>query len=135
MQRSSRGFGASSPARIADLRASLRRQPAAEAYLAKPPEPRKAVIRDSEEDRAAKAEKQALAQHTTSLLKGGEPAGKNYKRPGERNMRKGTVTGFVLQLLFVLCIAGGVAYALYPTIVPKEWKARALELVSQYVKV
>jgi hypothetical protein len=135
MQRASKGFGANSPTRIADLRASLRQQPAAEANLARPPKPRKAVIRESEEDRAAKAEKQALAQHTTSLLKGGKPAGKNYKRPGERNERKGTVTGFVLQLLFVLCIAGGVAYALDPTILPEEWKARALEFVSQYVKV
>jgi hypothetical protein len=45
------------------------------------------------------------------------------------------VTGFVFQLLFVLCIAGGVAYALDPTILPEEWKARALEFVSQYVKV
>lgn len=135
MQRASKGFGTNSPTRIADLRSSLRRQPAAEAKLARPPKARKAVIRESEEDRAIKAEKQAMAQHTTSLLKGGKPAGRNYKRPGERNERKGTVTGFVFQLLFVLCIAGGVAYALDPTIVPDAWKAKALEFVANYVKV
>jgi len=135
MQRASKAFGANSPTRITDLRASLRQQPAAEAKLARPPKPRKGVIRESEEERALKAEKQALAQHTTSLLKGGKPAGKNYRRPGERNEHRGTVTGFVFQLIFVLCIAGGVAYALDPTILPEEWKAKALEFVSQYVKV
>lgn len=135
MQRASKGFGANSPTRIADLRASLRQQPAAEAKLTRPPKPRKTAIRESEEDRALKAEKQALAQHTTSLLKGGKPAGKNYKRPGERNERKGTVTGLVLQLMFVVCIACGVAYALDPTILPDEWNAKALEFVSKYIKV
>lgn len=134
MQRAQKGFGANSPTGVTELRASLRREPAAEANLATPPKPRKAVIRESEEDRAAEAEKQALAQHTTSLLKGDTPVGGSHKRPGERNERKGTATGFVLQLLFVLCIAGGLAYALDPTILPEEWKARALELVSQYVK-
>jgi hypothetical protein len=135
MQPASKGFGANNPASIADMRASLRKQPAAEANLARPPKPRKAIIRESEEDRAAKAEKQALAQHTTSLLKSGKPAGKNYKRSGERNERKGTVTGFVFQLLFVLCIAGGGAYFIDPAALPEEWKAMALEFVSQYVKV
>lgn len=135
MQRAAKGFGANSQTRIADLRASLRQQPAVEPKLDRPPKPRKAVIRESEEDRALKAEKQAMAQHTTSLLKGGKPAGKNYRRPGERQKRKGTVTGFVFQLLVVLCIACGVAYAIDPTIVPEEWKAKAFELVSKYVKV
>jgi len=133
MQRASKGIGTDSPTRIADLRASLRQQPAAQSRLARPPKPRKAVIRENEEDRALKAEKQALAQHTTSLLKGGKPAGKDYKRPGERNERKGTVGGFLFQLLIILCVAGGVAYALDPTIVPEEWKARAFDFVSKYV--
>lgn len=136
MQRGSKGTGANSPTRIADLRASLRvTEPHLEASLSRPPKQRKAVIRENEEDRALKAEKQAMVQHTTSLLNGGKPAGKNYKRPGERNERKGSLTGFVFQLLLVLCIAGGVAYALDPTIVPDEWKTKAHDFISKYVEI
>jgi hypothetical protein len=136
MQRGSKGNGANSPTRIADLRASLRvTEPHLEARLSRPPKQRKAVIRENEEDRALKAEKQAMVQHTTSLLNGGKPAGKNYKRPSERNERKGSLTGFVFQLLLVLCIAGGVAYALDPTIVPDEWKTKAHDFISKYVEI
>jgi len=135
MQRASKGIGANSPTQIADLRASLRDKHKSDPKLASPPKPRKAVKRESEEDRALKAEKQALAQHTTSLLNGGKPAGQGYRRPGERNERKGAVTGFVFQLLLVLCIAGGVAYALDPTIVPEEWKAKAYDFISKYVEI
>jgi len=140
MQRSAKGpEGAGQPMRIADLRASLRtsgaREPAAKSP--KPPKPRKGktVIRESEEERALKAEKQALAQHKTSLLKGGDSR-KPYVRPGEKLERqKGTAGGFIVQLALVLLVAGGVAYALDPTIVPAEWQQKAHEFISQYVKI
>lgn len=142
MQRASKGLGNNSPTRIADLRASLRKQPPAESRQAKlpkppkPPKPPKGVIRETEEELAVKAERQAMAQHTTSLLKGGKPAGKNYQRPGELAEKpKGTFVGFVFQLVIVLCVAAGVAYALDPTILPEEWKRQALDFVSQYVKL
>jgi hypothetical protein len=136
MQRVSKGIGASTPARVAAVRASLRNAgQASDPKLSRPPKPRKATMRESEEDRALKAEKQALAQHTTSLLNGGKPAGKNYKRPGERAERRGTVSGFIFQLVLVLCIAGGVAVALDPTIVPAEWTDQAREFISTHVKI
>jgi hypothetical protein len=136
MQRGSKGNAASGPTSIADLRASLRAaQEQPEPKLAKPPKPRKAPKRESEEERAIKAEKLAMAQHTTSLLKGGKPAGKDYKRPGEREERKGTSGGLFLQLIFVAGVAGGVAYALDPTIVPAAWTDKAQEFISQYIKI
>lgn len=119
--------------RIADLRAGMRS--ASKSSDPKPPKPRKATIRESEEERALKAEKQALAQHTTSLLNGGKPAGKNYMRPGERAERRGSVSGFLFQLVLVLCIAAGVAVALDPTIVPAEWTEKAREFISTHVKI
>ncbi len=125
---------------IADLRASLRAGSAAasrsrESRLPKPPKPRKNVVRETDEERAAKAEKQAMALHRTSLLKGGD-SGKPYLRPGERlEQRKGTISGLLFQLVLVLAVAGGVAYALDPTIVPAEWQQKAHEFVSQYVKI
>ncbi len=122
--------------RITDLRASvitskrdsLREAPA----LPKPPKPYKGVRRESDEDRAIKAEKQALAQHTTSLLAGGNSR-KPYVRPGERAERKSG--GLLFQLLLVLVIVGGAAYALDPTIVPAEWTAKAHEFITKYVKL
>ncbi len=98
----------------------------------KPPKRGKAVERESEEDRAIKAEKHALAQHTTSLLAGGKSS-KNYKRPGERAERKSG--GLIWQLLLVVMIVGVAAYALDPTIVPAEWTAKAHELIAKYVKL
>jgi hypothetical protein len=136
MQRGSKGIGASNPTRIADLRASLRATQEAEPKLAKPPKPRKQKpVRDSEEERAIRAEKIAMAQHTTSLLNGGKNAGKDYKRPGEIAERKGSAGGLLLQLLLVIGVAGGVAYALDPTIVPAEWTDKAQEFISQYIKI
>lgn len=132
--------GSGQPMRIADLRASLRAgsatDPAARTPRPpKPPKPRKAVAYETEEERALKAEKQALAQHRTSLLKGGDSR-KPYVRPGEKlERRKGTMSGFLFQLALVLTVAGGVAYALDPTIVPAEWQQKAYEFVSQYVKI
>lgn len=120
--------GPGSKTRIADLRAQFNN---ASGDLAKPPKPRKAVQRDTEEERAIKAERQALAQHTTSLL--GGRSSKNYQRPGERAERKSG--GFVLQLLLVILIAGGVAYALDPTIIPQEWLDQAHDFIGQYIKI
>ncbi len=128
--------GAGSPTRIADLRAQFK---AASADMKKPPKspkppkPRKAVKRETEEERAIKAERLALAQHTTSLLSGPKSR-KAYKRPGERAEPKGG-GGLLFQLLLVIAIAGGVTYALDPSIVPPEWIDKAREFVGQYVKV
>ncbi len=121
--------------RIADLRASVRTtqrdsvrdRPAPP----KPPKPGKGVKRESEEDRAIKAEKQALAQHTTSLLAG--KSKKPYIRPGERAERKSG--GLFVQLMLVMIVVAGTAYALDPTIVPAEWTAKAHELIAKYVKL
>jgi hypothetical protein len=98
----------------------------------KPPKRSKDIKRESEDDRAIKAEKQALAQHTTSLLAGGKSS-KHYVRPGELAERKSG--GLFGQLLLVVLVVGGVAYALDPTIVPAEWTAKAHELIAKYVKL
>jgi hypothetical protein len=122
--------GPGSQTRIADLRSQFQ---SASTDIKKPPKPRKAVKRESEDERAAKAERQALAQHTTSLLAGGKPA-RNYQRPGKKAERKGG-GGFLFQLLLVMIVAGGVAYALDPSIVPQEWIDKARDFVGQYVKI
>ena len=120
--------------RISDLRASVRtdkREVVRDKLVPpKPPKRGQAVKRESEEDRAIKAEKQALAQHTTSLLAGGKSS-KRYIRPGERAERRSG--GLFVQLLLVMIVVGGAAYALDPTIVPAEWTAKAHELISKYV--
>lgn len=121
--------GASQGVRVTDLRAQLRAASAG-SQTPKPPKPRKAPKRESEEERAIKAEKAALAQHTTSLLKGGNSK-KPYLRPGERAERKSG--GLFAQLLLVIIIAGGVAYALDPTLAPAEWTDKAHAFISQYV--
>lgn len=131
-----RAGSASRTTRIADLRASVRtnkRDSVREAPAPpSPPKPGKGVKRESDEDRAIKAEKQALAQHTTSLLAGGNSR-RPYVRPGERAERKSG--GLFFQLLLVLIVVGGAAYALDPTIVPAEWTAKAHELIAKYVKL
>ncbi len=137
MQRDARRQGSAGQSmRIADLRASVRvdKRDAVRNAPAppKPPKRGKAIKRESEEDRAIKAEKQSLAQHTTSLLKGGKSA-KNYVRPGERAERKSG--GLFFQLLLVFIFVGGAAYVLDPTIVPAEWTAKAQELIAKYVKI
>ncbi|OYW43714.1 MAG: hypothetical protein B7Z38_00120 [Rhodobacterales bacterium 12-64-8] len=114
--------------RMSDLRAQFQ---AASNQVGKPPKPRKAVQRESDEERAVKAERQALAQHTTSLLPGGN-AKKPYKRPGEREGRKG---GLFVQLVLVMAVAGGVALVLDPSIVPAEWVEQARSLIGKYVKI
>jgi hypothetical protein len=122
--------------RVADLRASLRATRGgalkdAPALPKAPQPPRRATKRETDEERALKAEKQAQLQHTTSLLKGGNSK-KPYVRPGERETRKGGLFG---QLLLVMIVAGGVAYALDPTIVPADWTSKAHAFISQYVKL
>ena len=130
-----RNVGATS---VTQLRASLRTQPAkadTERETPKPPKERKSRRGESDEERMLKAEKAAMAQHTTSLLKGGN-TGKAYLRPAERAQRaeerKG---GLVWQLLLVLILVGGVAYALDPTLVPAEWTDKAQDFISQYVEI
>lgn len=121
------------PTQIADLRASLRstKSNGLKDAPPKPPKPKKAPKRETEEERAIKAEKQALAQHTTSLLKGGNSK-KPYLRPGERPERKG---GLFAQVLLVIILAGGVAYALDPSILPAEWTEKAHAFIGQYIKL
>lgn len=126
------GFGKSNSAtRVADLRASVKAMSAPPPLEKRPPRPRKQAPSESEEDRWAKAEHQAMLQHTTSLLdKGGKPK-KAYVRPGERPERK--KGGLFFQLILVLVIAGGVAYALDPTLIPQEWTDKALETVKGWI--
>jgi hypothetical protein len=128
-----RNAGASS-ASVTALRASLRAAAGGQ-DMPKPPKARKQKRGETEEERAIKAEKAAMAQHTTSLLKG-DTSKKAYLRPAERAQRaeerKG---GLFWQLLAVVGIAGGVAYALDPTLVPAEWTDKAYEFVGQYIKI
>ena len=114
--------------RVSDLRAQFQ---AASSQVGKPPKPRKSVQRESDEERAVKIERQALAQHTTSLLAGGKSK-KPYKRPGEREERKG---GLFVQLVLVMVVAGGVALVLDPSIVPAEWVEQARSFIGKYVKI
>lgn len=130
MQQTGNRFGgAGQKTRIADLRAQVN---SASADVRKPPKPRKAVKRESEEERALRAERQAMAQHKTSLLAGGNSK-KPYQRPGEREERKSG--GLFFQLILVMVVAGGVALALDPSIIPAEWIATGREFIGQYVKI
>jgi hypothetical protein len=130
MQQTGNRFGGTGQKnRIADLRASVR---SAAADPAKPPKPRKEVKRESDEERALKAERQAMAQHKTSLLAGGNSK-KPYKRPGEREERKSG--GLIFQLVLVMVLAGGVAVALDPSIIPPEWIETGRSFIGQYVKI
>lgn len=115
--------------RIADLRAAANKS----RFEKAPPQPKKSKApRETAEERAAKAERQALAQHTTSLLDGGKSA-KNYVRVGERAERKGTVLGLIFQLILVVAAVGGIAYAIDPTLLPAEWSAKAQDLYNTHV--
>lgn len=114
MQQSANRFGGTGQkTRIADLRAQVN---SASVDARKPPKPRKAVKRDTEEERALKAERLAMAQHKMSLMGDSK---KPYKRPGEREERKSG--GLFFQLILVMVVAGGVALALDPSIIPAEW--------------
>lgn len=123
---------------VTQLRAGLRAQSGradTDSKTPKPPKERKARRGESDEDRMLKAEKAAMAQHTTSLLKG-DKSNKPYLRPAERAQRaeerKG---GLFWQLMLVFILVGGVAYAMDPTLVPAEWTDKAHEFISQYVKI
>lgn len=116
--------------RIADLRAGLRASANRSRFEKAPPKPKKnKPPRETADERAAKAERQALAQHTTSLLNGGK-SGKSYVRVGEREQRKGTVLGLIFQLVLVVGAVGGIAYAIDPTLLPPEWSAAALNALD-----
>lgn len=130
-----RNAGATS---VSQLRAGLRTQSGradTDSKNPKPPKERKARRGESDEERMVKAEKAAMALHTTSLLKGGN-SNKAYLRPAERAQRaeerKG---GLFWQLMLVFILVGGVAYAMDPTLVPAEWTDKAHEFISQYVKI
>ncbi len=117
---------------IADLRAGLKAIQSPPLPLERnPPKPRKAKKVEQDEERWAKAERQAQLQHTTSLLDGGKKSKKPYVRVGQRAEKKSG--GLFFQLLLVMIIAGGVAYALDPTIVPKEWNDKAWEAIKGFM--
>lgn len=128
-QTGSRFGGTGQKTRIADLRAQMK---SGHADLDKPPKPRKPVTRESEEERALKAERLAMAQHKTSLLTGGNSK-KAYKRLGDREDRKSG--GMFFQLVLVMVVAGGVALALDPSVIPAEWVETARSFIGRYVKI
>lgn len=70
--------------------------------------------KDRRDLQAEKAERLAQIHHTTSLLKS-RP--KNNRAKEFKEPKKG---GLMLQLLLVLAVAGGVAVALDPTVLPRE---------------
>ena len=101
-----------SPTRIGDLRAGLRAAREKPAFERAPPKPKKRQPKgDTAEDRAEKAERQAQAQHTTSLLAGGDSK-KRYVRVGERPEKKGTALGFLFQVVLVMGVAGAALSAM-----------------------
>jgi hypothetical protein len=115
---------------IADLRASLKA--AAETPLERrPPKPRRAPKGETDEQRFEKVERQAMLQHTTSLLDGGNKSKKPYVRKGERPEKK--QGGLLFQLLLVLIVVAGVAWYLDPTLVPQEWTDKAQELIKSWM--
>lgn len=120
--------------RIADLRAGLRASATKPRFEKAPPKPKKSKApRETVDERAEKAERQALAQHTTSLLNGGK-SNKNYVRVGQREQRKGTFLGLIFQLVLVVGAVGGIAYAIDPTLLPPEWGAKAHDLYKIHIE-
>lgn len=122
----------SSNTQIADLRAGLRAAREKPKFDKAPPSPKKPKkgAADFLEERAEKAERQSMQQHTTSLLTG-KVTQKAYVRVGERHKPSGSILGLMFQILFVVGLVGGVAYAFDPTLVPLEWNAKAYELIDQ----
>jgi hypothetical protein len=77
-----------------------------------PPKKRKAVeVEDIRDKAAERAERMSMAQHQTSLLTR-EP--KNTRANAREAPKKGM--SFIVQLLAVLVVAGGVAFALDPSL-------------------
>lgn len=126
------GFGKSNGAtQVADLRASVKAMSGPASLEKRPPKPRKQKPSETDDDRWAKVERQAMLQHTTSLLDKGKKPKKAYVRPGERpEAKKG---GLVFQLVVVLILVGGVAYALDPSLIPQEWTDKALETIKSWM--
>ncbi len=119
------------PSRIADLRAGLSAPGDKPAFERAPPKPKKIQPSgDTAEERAEKAERQAQAQHTMSLLAGGNSK-KRYVRVGDRPTKKGTALGFLFQFILVIAVAGAAAYLIDPTIMPQEWVHKAHEWTNK----
>jgi hypothetical protein len=112
--------------KVADLRAQFRATPAkaAKALRNKPKPPRKetksdAAKRENNEDaRRDRAEKLAEERRTTSLLKTTAP-----KRSRDSLEEKKPQTPLFVQLLFVIALAGGVAYAMQFDFSTIDWDA------------
>lgn len=121
--------GTVQPTRFAELRAHVN---ISTAPAGPPPAESKKVKRESDEERAERIERQAMAQHSTSLLKGVDPH-KPYVRRGERDEKKRG--GFLFQLILVMLAAAGIAAVLDPTLIPPQWIDTARDFVSQYVKI
>lgn len=116
---------------IADLRASLRNVREKPKFDKPPPAPKrpKKGAADLAMERAEKAERQSMQQHTTSLLTG--KADNRYVRKGERPQSRGTILGLMFQIIFVVGAVGIGAWILDPTLVPTEWNAKAYEIIDQ----
>lgn len=126
------GFGKSTGGtQVADLRANLKAMSAPAPIEKRPPKPRKHKPVESDEQRWAKQEQQAMLQHTTSLLDNGKKSKKPYVRVGERPERK--KGGLFFQLVLVLIVVFGVAWYLDPTLVPQEWVDKATETVKGWL--
>lgn len=122
-----------SPSRTqnADLRAKLHSVREKPRFDKAPPAPKKIknTSVDIANERAEKAERHSMQQHTTSLLTG--KAGKAYVRKGERPQRSGTILGLMFQIIFVIALVVGVAYLIDPTILPPEWRAAAMDAIDR----
>ena len=116
---------------IADLRASLRNVREKPKFDKAPPAPKKARkgAADLATERAEKAERQSMQQHTTSLLTG--KASNAYVRKGDRPQSRGTILGLMFQIVFVVAAIGIGAWILDPTLVPPEWNARVHDIIGQ----
>lgn len=116
---------------IADLRASVQAAREKPKFDKAPPAPRKPKKGAAElaTERAEKAERQSMHQHTTSLL--GDGDGKPYVRKGNRQQRSGTVLGLMFQIVFVVAFVGGITYAIDPSLMPPEWHAAAMDALDR----
>jgi hypothetical protein len=113
--------------KVSDLRAQFRATPAkaAKALRNKPKSPRKeskaeaAAKRDNDEEaRRDRAEKLAEERRTTSLLKTTAP-----RRSRDHLEEKKPQSSLFVQLLFVIALAGGAAYAMQFDFSTIDWDA------------
>ena len=122
-----------SPSRTqnADLLAKLHSVREKPRFDKAPPAPKKIknTSVDIANERAEKAERHSMQQHTTSLLTG--KAGKAYVRKGERPQHSGTILGLIFQITFVIVLVGGVAYLIDPTLMPPEWHAQIVDMFDR----